>query len=90
MLEAVKKALDVTVDDYDKEIEELIDAALMDMELTGINIRNRRDPRILMAVKTFCRINFKSPPDYDRLKASYDEQKAQLTMATGFTNWGDE
>lgn len=90
MLEAVKKALDVTVDDYDKEIEELIDAALMDMELTGINIRNRQDPRILMAVKTFCRINFKSPPDYDRLKASYDEQKAQLTMATGFTNWGDE
>jgi hypothetical protein len=90
VLEAVKKALDVTVDDYDKEIEELIDAALMDMELTGINIRNRQDPRILMAVKTFCRINFKSPPDYDRLKASYDEQKAQLTMATGFTNWGDE
>ena len=27
--------------------------------------------------------------EYDRLKAAYDEQKAQLTMATGYTDWGN-
>jgi hypothetical protein len=27
---------------------------------------------------------------YDRLKASYDEQKAQLSMATGYTVWTDQ
>jgi hypothetical protein len=34
-------------------------------------------------------MRFGSPPDYDRLKASYDEQKAQLQMSTGYTDWGD-
>ena len=29
-------------------------------------------------------VNFGSPSDYDRMKASYDEQKAQLQMATGY------
>lgn len=28
--------------------------------------------------------------EYDRLKAAYDEQKAQLRTATGYTDWGDE
>ena len=27
--------------------------------------------------------------DYDKLKAAYDEQKAQLSMKTGYTDWGD-
>ena len=26
---------------------------------------------------------------YDRMKSSYDEQKAQLATATGYTDWGD-
>jgi len=26
--------------------------------------------------------------EYRNLKASYDEQKAQLSMATGYTDWG--
>lgn len=89
MLEAVKRALDVTVEDYDQEIEELIEAALMDMDMAGIDTREHDDPSIMMAVKTYCRANFKSPPDYDRLKAWYDEQKGQLQKATGFTDWGD-
>jgi hypothetical protein len=33
-------------------------------------------------------MNFGEPEDYDRLKASYDEQKAQLSTATGYTHWG--
>jgi hypothetical protein len=32
-------------------------------------------------------MNFGEPDQYDRLKKSYDEQKAQLGMATGYTTW---
>ena len=32
---------------------------------------------------------FGSPQDYDRLKKSYDEQKAQMQTCTGYTDWGD-
>ena len=45
------------------------------------------DPLILRAVTTYVKMNFGLPEDYDKLKASYDEQKAQLGMATGYTIW---
>ena len=35
-------------------------------------------------------LNFGEPEDYDRMKKSYDEQKAQLSMATGYTDWGED
>lgn len=39
------------------------------------------------AIVTYCRVNFGSPADYDRLKAAYDEQKSQMQTATGYTDW---
>ena len=45
------------------------------------------DPICQRAVVTYCKLHFGEPDDYDRLKASYDEQKAQLGMATGYTEW---
>ena len=47
------------------------------------------DPNIRRAVRTYCLLNFGQPENYDKLKAAYDEQKAQLSMATGYTDWGD-
>ena len=34
--------------------------------------------------------DFGEPADFERLKTSYDEQKAQLQMATGYTDWGED
>ena len=42
------------------------------------------DPLVVQAVKTYVRMSFGSPSDYDRLKRSYDEQKAQMQTATGY------
>ena len=42
---------------------------------------------ILQAVKTYVRAHFRSPADYERLKAAYDEQKAQLKVATMYTDY---
>lgn len=42
------------------------------------------DPLVSRAVVTYCVMNFGSPEDYDRLKASYDEQKGQLRESTGY------
>jgi hypothetical protein len=89
MLEAVKKALAITVNAYDDEIDDLIAAALADLGLAGVDSSLVESPLIIQAVKTYCRAHFKSPSDYDRLKAAYDEQKAQLATATGYTDWGD-
>ena len=89
MLDKVKLALRVKTTAFDSEITDLIAAALADLGMAGVTNQEQTDPLIIRAVTTYCRINFGQPDDYDWLKASYDEQKAQLMMATGYTNWGD-
>lgn len=85
MLEKVKLALRLTVTDYDAEITDLINAALADLGIAGIPAAIlENDPLIARAVITYCRFSFGTPNDFDRLKMSYDEQKAQLQTATGY------
>ena len=89
MLEKVKLALRITTTAFDEEISDLIAAAMADLRIAGIVSLEETDPLIIRAVTTYCRANFGSPDEYDRLKAAYDEQKAQLQIATGYTDWGD-
>lgn len=86
-LNAVKMALRVTTDAFDSEISELINAALLDLGIAGVDNNDVDDALVLMAVKTYCRLHFGEPEDFDRLKAAYDEQKAQMSTATGYTTW---
>ena len=85
MLEAVKLAMRITTTAYDAELERLIDAACADLGIVGVTATSSTtDPLLKMAIITYCRLNFGTPDDYDRMKASYDEQKAQLLMASGY------
>ena len=89
VLSAVKLALRVTTNAFDAEITTLINAALLDMGVAGVTKDDTTDALVLRAVITYCKCNFGQPDDYDRLKKSYDEQKAQLATATGYTTWTD-
>ena len=90
MLEKVRTALRIKTRSLDNEIEDLIAAALADLKIAGVRNTDENDPLIIRAVITYCKANFGVTNAYDRLKKSYDEQKAQLQMAYGFTDWGDE
>lgn len=93
MLEKVKTALRISTDAFDEELELLIQSALLDLGIAGVinSVLNPDmgypDAIITQAVITYCKMNFGLPEDYDRLKRSYDEQKAQLVTATGYTDW---
>ena len=89
---AAKLALRITTDKFDTEIIWLVGAALSDLQVTDIVNVDTDDYLIRRAVITYCKMNFGTPEpsEYNRLKASYDEQKAQLSMHSGYTDWGDE
>ena len=87
MLQTVKLALRITTEAFDSELNDLIAAGLIDLNQAGVSNVDTTDPMIKRAVITFCKLNFGQPDDYDRLKKAYDEQKAQLGMATGYTTW---
>lgn len=85
ILSETKTAMRLTKTEYDPEITRLIDAACADLGIAGITATSATDdPILIQAIITFCRLNFGSPADYDRLKESYDEQKAQLQTAVGY------
>ena len=91
MLVLVKMALRITTDAFDDELTQLISSAVIDLGFGGmvdtITVQNA-DSVVKQAIITYCKMNFGLPEDYDRLKRSYDEQKAQLGTATNYTDWG--
>ena len=105
MLQEAKLAMAITTTAFDAEIVDLLDAGARDLEIAGVRLPGRvsfspgsngildnstlTDRLVMRAIITYVRVHFGSPPDYERVKASYDEQKVQLMHATGYTDWGD-
>ena len=92
MLAAVKLALRITTTAFDTEIQQLIDAAAAEMATLGVVVATAAstDPQICTAVIAYCKWQFGNNEDADRWRDIYHEKLAQLKMATGFTDWGDE
>lgn len=90
-LAKVRMALRVTTTAFDDEITDLIEAALLDLQIAGIEGDQvvAFDKLVLRAVITYCRMYFGSPDDFDRLAKAYETQKGQLWTATGYTVWPD-
>ena len=80
-------ALRISTDAYDEELTDLIAAARVDLGIAGVEVPDTLDEIVTRAIITYCKMSFGLPDDYDRLKRSYDEQKAQLVTATGYTDW---
>lgn len=87
MLDRVKIALRITSNTFNDELNGLIASAQLDLGIAGVVLPAELDEVCKTAIITYCKMNFGNPDDYDRLKKAYDEQKAQLSMATGYTVW---
>lgn len=99
MLAKVKLAKRIQTTVFDSELLDLIAAAILDIKHCGVEFEATQvladdnetttdwvidDALVARAVVTYCVMNFGSPDDYDRLKASYDEQKGQLRESSGY------
>lgn len=87
ILNSVKLALRRTgTSAFDTDIAELIEAAKNDLSIAGVNV-DEDDPLIQMAIKTYCKAHFGETDEFINLRDSYETQKAQLMVASGFTNY---
>lgn len=95
MLDRVKLALQIADSVFDTELSELIDAAVIDLNIAGVRgdrvSSTTTDAIVVRAIISYCVYQFElSHGNLDRanaLKVAYDEQKAQLSMATNYTEW---
>ena len=98
MLNKVKLALQISTTDFDSELEDLIQAAVLDMGLAGVDdsstvSTSSTDYLVQRAIISYVAYNFEmlhgSEDRAATLKKIYDEQKGMLGMATGYTTWGE-
>ena len=95
LLDKVKLSLLITTTDFDSELTDLIGAAFVDLNIGNVDpditVSSTTDPAIIRAVCTYCGYQFEmlhgSVERSQAFKKSYDEQKAQMGMATGYTVW---
>lgn len=89
MLERIKRALDLTSDARDKDVEECIDACLFDLNRVGVKIFDdcgclklglESDPLIVQAVKLYARWMFNYEDAAYRYKRSYDSLRDALAL----------
>ena len=88
-LDKVRAALRISTTSLDSELTDLIKSAQTDLGIAGVSVPSTLDEICTTAIITYCKMHFGLPEDTEWLKKSYDEQKAQLVTATGYTNWGD-
>lgn len=88
LLNGVKTALRISTSNFDGEISGLIESAKLDLGVAGVEVPESFDFIVNTAIITYVKMHFGEPDEYERLKRSYDEQKAQLATCTGYTDWG--
>lgn len=87
ILAKVKKSLRISVDAYDDELADIIEAAVLDMGIAGVANVDITDKLIIRAITSYVRLHFGTPGDYgdwNKLKAIYDEQKAQMSTNSNY------
>ena len=87
LINKAKLAMRITTNAFDDQISDLIEAAYLDMGVAGVEVPEVSNSLVSQAAITYVRMHFGQPDEYDRLKKSYDEQKAQLVTCTGYTDW---
>ena len=87
LIDDVRGACRISTVKLDNELTIYIEAAKKDLGIAGVTLPETLDDIVKCAIITFCKMKVGIPEDYDRLKASYDEQKAQLSNASGYTEW---
>lgn len=89
MLNDVKNALRVSGDDSNTEVQDLIDAAKADLQLSGVHKDKvvDTDPLIKRAVIIYCKAHFgyEDPKYAERFAESYTSLKQHLTLSQEYT-----
>ena len=85
MLEKIKKSLRITTDSLDEEVEDLIEAAKLDLNISGVEKIEDDDKLIIRAVTLYCKAQFGyDNPEADRFQQTYDSLKTHLSMSSDY------
>lgn len=93
MLEKLKLSLQISSNDFDSELEDLIEGAKKDLGLSNVTNMDETDKLVGRAIISYCSYQFElmhgNLNRAEAMKKAYDEQKSMLGMSTGYTTWSE-
>lgn len=92
LLDDVKKALRISNAEYNTEVQDLIDASKLDLEITGVLDTKIIDTDALVkrAIILYCKAHFGyNNPDADRLVQAYQSLKTHLVLSGDYNGAND-
>ena len=82
LLDDVKRELRISSTAFDSEILDLIDAAKLDLEISGVNKIDEVDPLIKRVITLYVKAYFGwDNPDSVKLQNAYDSLKIHLALS---------
>lgn len=85
MLNDIKTSLRINNTVFDNEVNDLIEAAKIDLGISGVNKITDIDPLIKRAITLYVKANFGwDNPDAERLQQSYVMLKQHLALSGGY------
>lgn len=87
LLNKIKTSLRIDVEDYrlDEEIQDLIDAAIADLKLSGVKNINETDPLIIRAVTVYCKAEYSTDDkEAERYRIAYDMLKSHMALSNDY------
>ena len=89
MIDKIKTCLRIDDNDFDQDIQDTIQAAMADLEVSGVKKEKilETDPLILRAIKIFCKAEYATDEKESiRLKESYESLKIHLTLCAEYNS----
>ena len=82
MLQDLKISLRIKNDTFNNEIEDLVDAAKIELKISGVNKIDIEDPLIKRAIFIYVKAHFGwNNPDSEKLQHSFDMLKQHLALS---------
>lgn len=87
LFEKIKRNLRVSINSFDEDIRDLIEAAKKDMESHGVKKLEEDDPLIIRAVDLYCKCFFYlENKDSERYLESYKSLRDHLSLAGDYNH----
>lgn len=84
LIDDIKLSLRIKNTAYDKEIQDLIDACKIDLNIAGVEEVDETEPLTAQAIKLYCKGNFGYDENSDKFQQAYESLKTVMALASDY------
>lgn len=84
LIDDIKLSLRIKNTAYDTEVQDLIDACKVDLNIAGVQEVEETEPLTAQAIKLYCKGNFGYDENSDKFQKAYESLKIVMALASDY------